>query len=152
MDEIGSLLQSLGTRHEDDFSIYFQDPQWLSLFPLTLDTLPAYFYLSSFYDSNANNEKTREDLSRLKTMKGLEYVFEQPHPQVEIYHIRKQYRHNEKKTTDIALYYVYLGRVYQAPALSAVLQTRLQNISVNLQSSLNAMAKLHAFLQENKQN
>jgi len=151
MDEINSLLQSLDTRHEDQFSIYFLDPQWLNTFPLTLTTLPAYFYLSSFYDKAANNEKTREDLSRLKTMKGLEYVFEQPNPQVAIYHIRKQYRHNEKKTADIALYYVYLGRIYQAPALSAVLQTRLQNISINLQSSLSAMAKLHALRQQDRE-
>lgn len=151
MDEINSLLQGLDTAHEDQFSIYFLDPQWLTLFPLTLATLPAYFYLSSFYDKAANNEKTKEDLSRLKTMKGLEYVFEQPNPEVGIYHIRKQYRHNEKKTSDIALYYVHLGRIYQAPPLSAVLQTRLQNISINLQSSLNAMAKLHALSQQDRE-
>lgn len=152
MDEINSLLQSVDTHHEDQFSIYFLDPCWLNFFPLTLATVPEYFYLSSFYDKAANNEKTREDLSRLKTMKGLEYIFEQPNPQVPIFHIRKQYRHNEKKTTDIALYYVHLGRIYQAPALSAVLQTRLHNISTNLQSSLSAVAKLHALDEESLRN
>ena len=141
MEGVESLLQLLGTQHEDQFDLMFIDETWLKFYPLTLETLPAYFYMSTFYDRTANNEKTIEDLSKLKQMKGLEYVFEQPTSGVDIFHVRKQYRHNEKKTTDLALYYVHQGRIYQAPTLFAVLQTKLQNVSGELQSSISALAK-----------
>lgn len=94
-----------------------------------------YFYLSIFYDKAANNEKTKEDLSRLKSMKGLEYLVVHSMPELGIFHIRKQYRTGERRVTPIALYYVYGGMIYEAPSLGKLLKNRVRNIALFLHKS-----------------
>ena len=96
----------------------------------------SYFYQSVFYDRAANNEKTKEDLRKLVFMKGLEYNISFSLPELGIFHIKKQYRISERKVTPIAIYYVYHGRIYEAPSLSRVLNSKLRNLSYYLNESL----------------
>lgn len=65
-------------------------------------------------------------------MKGLEYVLVHSIPDQGIFHIRKQYRHAEKRITGISMYFVHGGKVYEAPNMYKILNTRIRNISLSL--------------------
>ena len=100
----------------------------------------TYFYQSIFYDKNANNERTKEDLKRLHHMKGLEFIMSFSLPELSIFHIKKQYRSSENKVTPIAIYYVYQGRIYEAPSLNRVISSKLRNLSYYLNESLTLLS------------
>lgn len=114
----------------------WSDEFWLKHNILDNGTVMDYFYISVFYDKAANNEKTKEDLGKLKFMKGLEYTLVHSIPEAGIFHIRKQFRHSERKITPLALYYVLGGIVYEAPSLHRVLDCKIRNLSFSLNQSL----------------
>ena len=49
-----------------------------------------------------------------------------------LYVIRKQYRHSQNHVTPSADYYIIAGRVYQAPDLMSVINSRLLNVTHDL--------------------
>lgn len=129
MESLEDLIASGKLRVEDQTTISWSDDWWLLHNELDNRTAMDYFTQSIFYDRSANNEKTKEDLTRLKYMKGLEFVLVHSRPEAGIYHIRKQFRHGEKKFTQLALYYILGGRVYQAPSLATVINSKLRNLA-----------------------
>lgn len=141
MESVQEALRRIGTTHEEMTTINWFDEKWLKENPLDSKTIMSYFYFSIFYDKAANNEKTREDLSRLKLMSGLEYILEHSIPEQGIFHIKKQFRYNDRRVTPLALYYVISGKVYEAPSLNRVLTTRLRNFAFNLDTSLKSLSK-----------
>jgi len=140
MESLEYSLRNKGVYHEEQTGVVWSDEYWLKCTPLDNSTVMHYFYMSVFYDKSANNEKTREDLSRLKYMKGLEYMLVHSIPEVGIFHIRKQYRQGEKKIIPISMYYVLSGKIYEAPSLGKVLQAKLRNLSFCLNQSLYNLA------------
>lgn len=147
MENMEDGLRRQLDRHEENTKDYWYDEQWLKFSILDKETVMHYFYLSIFYDKTANNEKTKEDLKKLQFMKGLEYTLTYAMPDLGIFHIRKQYRSSEKKVTPIAIYYVYHGRVYEAPSLSRVINSKLRNMSYYLNESLSLLSN---YLETNK--
>ena len=83
----------------------------------------------------------------MQYMKGLEYVLSYSLPELSIFHIKKQYRSNEKKVTPIAIYYVYHGRIYEAPSLSRVISSKLRNSAYYLNESLTLLS---TYVENNK--
>lgn len=128
--------------HTEKNGILWNDEFWLKNNFLDNNTVMQYFYLSVFYDKKANNEKVKEELSLLKTMRGLEFAMVHSIPDLGVYHIRKQYRHSEKKVTSIALYYVMSGKIYEAPSIYRVFSVKLRNIAHSLDQALTQIAGL----------
>lgn len=137
--------------HKENLSNYWSDEQWLLSNFLDNESVMTYFYCSIFYDKSANNEKTKEDLKKMKYMRGLEYILTYSLPDKGIFHIKKQYRTNEKKVTPIGIYYVYHGRVYESPSLSRVISSKVRNMSFFLNDSLNLLTS-YLETQNNPQN
>lgn len=52
-----------------------------------------------------------------------------------LYVVRKQHRHSPEDTTPLADYYIVAGRVYQAPDLASVFNSRILSIVHNLQQA-----------------
>lgn len=125
--------------HKENLSSYWSDEQWLLCNFLDNESVMTYFYCSIFYEKSANNEKTKEDLKKMKYMRGLEYILTYSLPDKGIFHIKKQYRTNEKKVTPISIYYVYHGRIYESPSLSRVISSKVRNLSFSLNDSLNQL-------------
>jgi MED6 mediator sub complex component len=140
METLEEGLRKLLENHEENTSVNWYDEQWLKFNILDNESVMPYFYQSVFYDKSANNEKTKEDLKKLVHMKGLEYNISYSLPELSIFHIRKQYRSSEKKITPIAIYYVYHGRIYEAPSLNRVITSKLKNLSYYLNDSLNLLS------------
>lgn len=67
------LVEEALRNHTDQYETYWIDAIWLKNYELNARSIMDYFYRSVFYDRNANNDKTREDLTKLKSMKGLEF-------------------------------------------------------------------------------
>ena len=128
--------------HIENFSTFWIDQQWLESNVLNELNLMTYFYSSIFYDKSCNNEKTKEDLNKLKHMRGLEYIPLLSHsiPSKGLFYIKKQFRTSDKKVIPIALYYVYYGRVYESPSLSKVISAKIRSAAFFLNDSLNTLA------------
>ena len=75
------LVEEALRNHTDQYETYWIDVIWLKNNELNARSIMDYFYGSVFYDRNANNDKTREDLSKLKSMKGLEFSLLKSIPQ-----------------------------------------------------------------------
>jgi mediator of RNA polymerase II transcription subunit 6 len=136
MDSLEEGLRRQLEAHKESTSVSWYCEPWLKENSLDDESVMRYFYMSVFYDSNANNEKTKEDLKKMQFMKGLEYELCYSRQNLGIFHIKKQYRSSEKKVTPIAIYYVYNGRIYEAPSVSKVISSKLRNISYYLRESL----------------
>jgi hypothetical protein len=128
--------------HCENFSTFWIDQPWLETNVLTELNVMNYFYNSLFYDKSCNNEKTKEDLHKLKFMRGLEYIPLLSHsiPSKGIFYIKKQFRTSDKKVIPIALYYIYYGRVYESPSLSKVINAKIRSTSFFLNESLTSLA------------
>lgn len=140
MDTAGESLRKVLENHEEKTGVNWYDEQWLKFNTLDNTSVMGYFYQSIFYDKSANNEKTKEDLKKLQYMKGLEYVVNYSMPELGIFHVKKQFRSSEKKVMPIAIYYVYHGRVYEAPSLNRVISSKLRNLSYYLNESLGLLS------------
>lgn len=92
---------------------------------------------NTFYDRTCNNELVkmqRQSLDNLKNMIGTEYILLHVKEPI-LYVIRKQHRHSQEDTTPLADYYIIAGRVYQAPDLASVLNSRILSAVHHLQQA-----------------
>lgn len=103
---------------------------------------------NSFYDRTCNNEQVkmqRQSLDNLKHMVGTEYILLHVKEPI-LYVIRKQHRHSPEETTPLADYYIIAGRVYQAPDLASVFNSRVLSAVHHLQQAFddaNSYARYH---------
>lgn len=143
-----SSANTMPQQSPDDLTdVMWSDPQWLATFPLNESTALHYFSLSQFYDPNCNNElinMQRLDMSLLSTMPGIEYSVSSPCPDLFVVH--KRYRTiNPPKLDLISSYYIYDGRIYQAPTLHAILSTRVLQAIHHVKNAFEAMHSAAAF-------
>jgi len=103
---------------------------------------------NSFYDRQCNNEivkMQRQSMEQLKLMTGIEYQLLHVKEPI-LYVVRKQHRHSPEDTTPLADYYIIAGRVYQAPDLASVFNSRILSTVHNLQQAFDdasSYAKFH---------
>lgn len=103
---------------------------------------------NSFYDRSCNNEiikMQRQSMDHLKNMVGTEYILLHVKEPI-LYVVRKQHRHSPEETTPLADYYIIAGRVYQAPDLGSVFNSRILNTVHHLQQAFddaNSFARYH---------
>lgn len=103
---------------------------------------------NSFYDRTCNNELVkmqRQSMDNLKNMIGTEYILLHVKEPI-LYVIRKQHRHSPEETTPLTDYYIIAGRVYQAPDLGNVFNSRLLSTVHHLQQAFdeaNSFARYH---------
>lgn len=103
---------------------------------------------NSFYDRSCNNEiikMQRQSMDQLKNMVGTEYILLHVKEPI-LYVVRKQHRHSPEETTPLADYYIIAGRVYQAPDLASVFNSRILNTVHHLQQAFddaNSFARYH---------
>lgn len=142
------LVEEALRNHTDQYETYWIDVIWLKNNELNARSIMDYFYGSVFYDRNANNDKTREDLSKLKSMKGLEFSLLKSIPQQGIYQIIKQFRHNESNVTALAVYYVSNGQIYQSPNLIDVLSVKVLALQHFMQKSFFANEHMKNLIDE----
>eukprot|EP00099_Drosophila_melanogaster_P003681 NP_001163577.1 mediator complex subunit 6, isoform C [Drosophila melanogaster] len=121
----------------DHLRLSWHDTQMMAT--LSPQTVMDYFCRKSnpFYDHMCNNETVRMQRlgpEHLHNMIGLEYILLHVAEPI-LYVIRKQHRHNPSEATPIADYYIIGGTVYKAPDLANVINSRILNTVVNLQSA-----------------
>ncbi|XP_060646867.1 mediator of RNA polymerase II transcription subunit 6 [Drosophila nasuta] len=122
---------------ENHLRLSWHDTQMMAT--LSPQTVMDYFCRKSnpFYDHQCNNETIRMQrlgVEHLHNMLGLEYILLHVAEPI-LYVIRKQHRHNTAEATPIADYYIIGGTVYKAPDLANVINARILNTVVNLQSA-----------------
>ncbi|EDW15527.1 mediator of RNA polymerase II transcription subunit 6 [Drosophila mojavensis] len=122
---------------ENPLRLSWHDTQMMAT--LSPQTVMDYFCRKSnpFYDHMCNNETIRMQrlgVEHLHNMLGMEYILLHVAEPI-LYVIRKQHRHNPSEATPIADYYIIGGTVYQAPDLANVINARILNTVVNLQSA-----------------
>uniref|UniRef100_A0A6P4EBY8 Mediator of RNA polymerase II transcription subunit 6 n=1 Tax=Drosophila rhopaloa TaxID=1041015 RepID=A0A6P4EBY8_DRORH len=121
----------------DHLRLSWHDTQMMAT--LSPQSVMDYFCRKSnpFYDHMCNNETVRMQRlgpEHLHNMIGLEYILLHVAEPI-LYVIRKQHRHNPSEATPIADYYIIGGTVYKAPDLANVINARILNTVVNLQSA-----------------
>lgn len=121
----------------DHLRLSWHDTQMMAT--LSPQTVMDYFCRRSnpFYEHICNNETIRMQRlgpEHLHNMIGLEYILLHVAEPI-LYVIRKQHRHNPSEATPIADYYIIGGTVYKAPDLANVINARILNTVVNLQSA-----------------
>ncbi|KAH8264652.1 mediator of RNA polymerase II transcription subunit 6 [Drosophila serrata] len=121
----------------DHLRLSWHDTQMMAT--LSPQSVMDYFCRKSnpFYDHICNNETIRMQrlgAEHLHNMIGLEYILLHVAEPI-LYVIRKQHRHNPSEATPIADYYIIGGTVYKAPDLANVINARILNTVVNLQSA-----------------
>jgi hypothetical protein len=87
----------------------------------------------------------RQSMDQLKNMVGTEYILLHVKEPI-LYVVRKQHRHSPEETTPLADYYIIAGRVYQAPDLASVFNSRILNTVHHLQQAFddaNSFARYH---------
>lgn len=126
----------------------WHDSSWLPFLNPT-NVLDYFFDKSnSFYDRSCNNEiikMQRQSMDHLKNMVGTEYILLHVKEPI-LYVVRKQHRHSPEETTPLADYYIIAGRVYQAPDLASVFNSRIINTVNHLQQAFddaNNFARYH---------
>ncbi|EDV91381.1 mediator of RNA polymerase II transcription subunit 6 [Drosophila grimshawi] len=122
---------------ENHLRLSWHDTQMIAT--LSPQTVMDYFCRKSnpFYDHMCNNETIRMQrlgVEHLHNMLGLEYILLHVAEPI-LYVIRKQHRHNPAEATPIADYYIIGGTIYKAPDLANVINARVLNTVVNLQSA-----------------
>ncbi|XP_064550715.1 mediator of RNA polymerase II transcription subunit 6 [Drosophila montana] len=122
---------------ENHLRLSWHDTQMMAT--LSPQTVMDYFCRKSnpFYDHMCNNETIRMQrlgVEHLHNMLGMEYILLHVAEPI-LYVIRKQHRHNPSEATPIADYYIIGGTVYKAPDLANVINARILNTVVNLQSA-----------------
>ncbi|XP_030369521.1 mediator of RNA polymerase II transcription subunit 6 [Scaptodrosophila lebanonensis] len=122
---------------ENHLRLSWHDTQMIAT--LSPQNVMDYFCRKSnpFYDHMCNNETIRMQrlgVEHLQNMTGLEYILLHVAEPI-LYVIRKQHRYNPSEATPIADYYIIGGTVYKAPDLANVINARILNTVVNLQSA-----------------
>lgn len=120
----------------------WQSEAWMPI--LNPSNVLEYFAESIFYDRQCNNEVIRMQRlnpDQLLGMVGIEYVLLIAQEPI-LYVIRKQHRTSPTQVIPLAHYYVIAGKVYQAPDLGSVLNSRLANCANYLQQ---AFSETHSY-------
>lgn len=100
-----------------------------------------------FYDKLCNNEIARMQKltpEQMLMMTGKEYVLLHVQEPI-LYVIRKQDRTGPDAVTTLVDYYILAGVVYQAPDLNSIIQSRVLNSALNLQSALEEFQSISSF-------
>lgn len=135
-------------QQENPLHISWHDSNWIPF--LNASNVMDYFAekSNSFYDRTCNNEivrMQRQSMEQLKNMVGIEYILLHVKEPI-LYVVRKQHRHTPEETTPLADYYIIAGRVYQAPDLGSVFNSRILSTVHNLQQAFDdaiSYAKFH---------
>lgn len=96
-------------------------------------TIMEIFYSSVFYQKESNNEQLRTQLQTsgiqesLKEMKGIQFVVTQLYPEKNLFWIEKRNRTSPRDFTVISVYYMLNFTIFQAPTLSHIVDTRINN-------------------------
>lgn len=122
---------------ENPLGLSWHDSAWIPI--LNQANVMDYFSERSnpFYDRTCNNEMIkmqRLSLDQLMNMTGVEYALIHVQEPI-LYVIRKQQRYSPQQTTPLADYYIIAGKVYQAPDLGSVLNSRILSTVHHLQSA-----------------
>lgn len=143
------MSRPLSIPHQDNpLHISWHDSNWIPF--LNPTNVMDYFSdkSNSFYDRTCNNEivkMQRQSMEQLKNMVGVEYILLHVKEPI-LYVVRKQHRHSPEDTTPLADYYIIAGRVYQAPDLASVFNSRILATVHNLQQAFDdaiSYAKFH---------
>lgn len=132
----------------DQLWISWQDSTWIP--HLNPSNILDYFCQKSnpFYEhENCNNEMAKMQRlppEQMTMMIGKEYVLLHVQEPI-LYVIRKQDRQGPDTTTPLVDYYILAGVVYQAPDLNSIIQSRVLNSALNLQSALEEFQALSTF-------
>lgn len=122
---------------DNPLGLSWHDSAWIPI--LNQGNVMDYFSERSnpFYDRTCNNEMIkmqRLSLDQLMNMTGVEYALIHVQEPI-LYVIRKQQRYSPQQTTPLADYYIIAGKVYQAPDLGSVLNSRILSTVHHLQSA-----------------
>ena len=92
------------------------------------------FYKSQFYQEKSNNEQLRQQQfqgnlkDQLKNMKGIQFVVSKSFPDKNLFWIEKRHRPQPNADYDvISVYYMLNFEIFQAPTLSHLVDTRINN-------------------------
>jgi len=120
----------------------WQSEAWMPI--LNPTNVLEYFAESIFYDRQCNNEiirMQRLNPDQMLNMVGPEYILLIAQEPI-LYVIRKQHRTSPTQIIPLAHYYVIAGKVYQAPDLGNVVNSRLANCANYLQQ---AFSETHSY-------
>lgn len=120
----------------------WQSEAWMPI--LNPSNVLEYFAESIFYERQCNNEiirMQRLNPDQMLNMVGPEYVLLIAQEPI-LYVIRKQHRTSPTQVIPLAHYYVIAGKVYQAPDLGNVVNSRLSNCANYLQQ---AFTETHSY-------
>jgi len=120
----------------------WQSEAWMPI--LNPSNVLEYFAESIFYDRQCNNEiirMQRLNPDQLLGMQGVEYVLLIAQEPI-LYVIRKQHRTSPTQVIPLAHYYIIAGKVYQAPDIGNVVNSRLANCANYLQQ---AFSETHGY-------
>lgn len=114
---------------QDLLGTTWHDSAWIP--HLNLNNVMDYFcdLANPFYDRTCNNENIkmqRLGADQLSAMTGVEYVLLHAQDPI-LYVIRKQYRQSSTQVSPLADFYIVAGKIYQAPDLASVVNSRLMN-------------------------
>jgi len=120
----------------------WQNEAWMPI--LNPSNVLEYFAESIFYDPQCNNgiiRMQRLNPDQMLNMVGPEYVLLISQEPI-LYVIRKQHRTSPTQVIPLAHYYVIAGKVYQAPDLGSIVNSRLSNCANYLQQ---AFSETHSY-------
>mgnify|MGYP001005072796 CR=1 FL=1 len=131
----------------DQLRISWHDSTWIP--HLNPTNILDYFCQKSnpFYDKLCNNEIARMQKlapDQMSMMIGVEYILLHVQEPI-LYVIRKQDRTSPESATPLVDYYILAGVVYQAPDLNSIIQSRVLNSTLNLQSALEEFKGISVF-------
>lgn len=131
----------------DQLRISWHDSTWIP--HLNPGNILEYFCQKSnpFYDKLCNNEIAKMQRlapDHMLMMTGKEYTLLHVQEPI-LYVIRKQDRIGPDSVTPLVDYYILAGIVYQAPDLNSIIQARVLNSTLNLQSALEEFQSMSLF-------
>ena len=91
------------------------------------------FYRSDFYEEESNNEELRTQMvfqgyqERLRQMTGVQFVVSEFFPDRNLFWIQKRHRTSPTKHDVVSVYYALNFVIFQAPTLSHIVDTRINN-------------------------
>lgn len=128
---------------KDQTNICFCDEGYLQNNPLNVENVMNYFMLSDFYDMKSVNQQCIDkkiNFLKHRTKKtGVEFILENANKEKDLFIIAKYYRQNTS-TTLLGYYYIFKGKIFQAPDLYSVVSSNIQSASHNI---LNIIGELN---------
>jgi mediator of RNA polymerase II transcription subunit 6 len=121
---------------QNPLEICWFDSTWIPILDST-NVLDYFSRATAFYDRQCNNEivkMQRQNLDVLKNMTGIEYILLHVKEPI-LYVIRRQHRHSPEEATPISNYYIIAGKIYQAPDLASIFNSRILGTVHNLQQA-----------------